>query len=254
LLSSFWQGRLCNRLHRKMIIIDGKKAFIGGENIGDEYLGKDEKNGYWKDMGIIFSGDAALSIQQVFFNDWLQSRSEKVADKKFYPSFPSKTNETVKIIVGGPDSPLTDMSLPYIRLITSAKDKILMISPYFLPNTAILEALHQAAERNVEIHLILPSKSDSKIARITQPFYINNLLKHGIKVSTYDRGFIHSKVMLIDNDVASVGTANLEILSFWKNYEVNSIVYDKEIIQQLQNDFMNDLKYSTTKIFQHTNI
>jgi cardiolipin synthase len=248
LLSGFLQGRLHNRLHRKMIIIDGKRAFIGGENIGDEYLGKNKKIGFWKDTGIIFNGDAALSIQQIFLNDWLQSSSEKVADKNFYPSTPDIANKTVTIILGGPDSPLTDMSLPYIRLINNAKEKVLIVSPYFFPNTAILEAMYKAAERNIDVHLILPSKSNSKIARITTPFFINKLLSHGIKISTYDRGFIHSKIMIIDNNIASVGTANLDILSFWKNYEVNSIIYDKEIIQQLQNDFLNDLKDSTTHL------
>ncbi|MDD3363784.1 MAG: cardiolipin synthase [Syntrophomonas sp.] len=248
LLSGFLQGRLHNRLHHKMIIIDGKKAFIGGENIGDEYLGKNSKIGFWKDTGIIFSGDAALSIQQVFLNDWLQSSNEKVMDKNFYPRNPDIANKTVTIIPGGPDSSLTDMSLPYIKLINNAKEKIFIVTPYFFPNAAILEALYKAAERNIEIHLILPSKTDNKIAQIIEPLYINKLLDHGIKVSTYNRGFIHSKIMIIDNHVASVGSANLEKLSFSKNYEVIGIIYDKEIIHQLQNDFLDNLKDSTTHL------
>lgn len=246
LLSGFLEGRLSNRLHRKMVIIDGEKAFIRGENIGDEYLGKNKKIGFWKDTGIVFNGDAALSIQQIFLNDWLQSSSEKILDKNFYPSTPDIANSTVKIIIGGPDSPLTNMSLPYIRLINNAKSGILIVSPYFFPDTPTLDALYQSAKQNINIHLILPRKSDNVIAQIAQPFYIKKLLKHGITVSTYERGFIHSKVMVIDNDIASIGTANLDILSFFRNYEVNSIIYDKEIIQQLQNDFSNNLKNSTT--------
>jgi len=245
LWSSFWHGSIDNRLHRKMVIIDGKKAFIGGDNIGDEYLGKNKKIGFWKDTAISFSGDAVLSIQQVFLNDWLQASGEKVVDNNFYPSSPEAANNIVKIIPGGPDSPMTDMSLPYIRLVTAAKENIFIASPYFLPNAALLETLYQAAERNVNVQLILPSRSDSRIAKIIQPFYINKLLSHGIKVSTYNRGFLHSKIMIIDNEAASVGSANLDRISFAKNYEVISIIYDKEIIKQLQNDFSNDLKDST---------
>ena len=246
LWSSFWQGRLDNRLHRKMIIIDGKKAFIGGVNIGDEYLGKNEKIGFWKDTEITFSGDAVRSIQQVFLDDWRQSSREKVTDNNFYPSTSARGNKIVKIIPGGPDSPLTDMSLPYIRMISNAKAKVFMASPYLLPNAAILESLYQAAQRNIDVQMILPSKSDNTIMRMIQPFYIKKLLSHGIKVSTYDRGFIHSKIMIIDNDIASVGSANLDRLSFYNNYEVISIIYDKEIIEQLQNDLLNDIKDSTT--------
>ncbi len=246
LWSGFWQGRLDNRLHRKMIIIDGKKAFIGGENIGDEYLGKNKKIGFWKDTGISFSGDAVLSIQQVFLNDWRQSSPEKIADINFYPSNSASANKIVKIIPGGPDSPMTDMSLPYIRLISNAKEKVFMVSPYLLPNAAILEALYQAAQQNIDVQLILPSRSDNTIMRMIQPFYIRKLLAHGIKVSTYNRGFIHSKIMIIDNDIASVGSANLDRFSFYKNYEVTSIFYDKEVIEQLQSDLLNDIKDSTT--------
>jgi len=245
LWSSFWHGCLDNRLHRKIVTIDGKIAFIGGVNFGDEYLGKNEKIGFWKDTGITISGDAALSLQQVFFNDWRQCTGEQVLDKTFYPNTENAANRVVKIIPGGPDSPMTDVSLSYIQLIGNAKEKIVMVSPYFLPNPAVLEALYQAAERNIEVQLIIPSKSDSAIARIVQPFYIKKLLTHGIKVAAYDRGFIHSKIMIIDNEAASIGSANLDLLSFAKNYEVISVIYDKEVIQQLQNDFLNDLNDST---------
>jgi cardiolipin synthase len=251
LWSSFLQGRLHNRLHRKMIIIDGKKAFIGGQNIGDEYLGKNKNIGFWKDTGIIFIGDAALSIQQIFLNDWWQSTSEKVMDKAFYPGIHFMGNKTVNIIIGGPESPLTDMSFTFIKLITNAKEKIYIVSPYFFPDAAVLEALYQAAERDIDVHLLLPSKSDNMITQITNRLYINKLLSHGIKVSTYDRGFIHSKIIIIDNNIASVGTPNLDVISFFKNYEIISIIYDEEIIKQLQNDFSNDLKDSTTHLPEH---
>ena len=141
---------------------------------------------------------------------------------------------------------MTDMSLPYIRLISNAKEKVFMVSPYLLPNAAILEALYQAAQQNIDVQLILPSRSDNTIMRMIQPFYIRKLLAHGIKVSTYNRGFIHSKIMIIDNDIASVGSANLDRFSFYKNYEVTSIFYDKKVIEQLQIDLLNDIKDSTT--------
>jgi len=246
LLSGFLHGRMFNRLHRKMLIIDGKRAFIEGDNIGDEYLGKNKNIGFWKDTSIAFRGNAVLSIQQIFLSDWLQSSGEKIVNEKFYPKPHTTSNKTVNVILGGPDSPLTDTSLPYIKLINNAKEKVLIESPYFIPNAALLEALYKAAGRGIDIHLILPNKSDSKIAQMTKPFYINKLLKHGIKVSTYDKGFIHSKIMIVDNDAASVGTPNLDRLSFSKNYEIMSIIYDKEIINLLQNDFLNNLEDSQT--------
>lgn len=247
LILSTLQGRLPNRLHRKTIIIDGKTAFIGGENIGDEYLGEKKKIGFWKDTGILFRGEAVLAFQEIFLNDWLKSSHEKVLDKSFYPKTTGVSNNTVKIILGSPDSHKTNMSRPYIKLISEAKHEISIKSPYIFPNSAFLKALYQAAERSVNVHLILPSKNDNTIASITQPFFINQLLKHGIRVSTYNRGFIHSKTMIIDKNIASIGTANLDILGFSVNYEVISVIYDKKIINQLQNDFLNDLKYSTSQ-------
>jgi cardiolipin synthase len=246
LLSGFLQGRLGNRLHRKIIVIDGKQAFIGGENIGDEYLGKNNKIGFWKDTGIIYQGDAALAIQQLFLNDWLQASREKITGKSFYPSTSGLMPNMVRVISGGPDSPLTNMSLTYARLVNKAQDQVLITSPYYFPDKAMAQALYKAVQRKVTVHLILPRKSDHKLTRLAQPYYINQLISHGIKVSTYNRGFIHSKIMIIDNQAASIGSANLDRFSFYRNYEVNSIIYNKDVITQLQQDFTRTLKDSTT--------
>lgn len=243
--SGFWQGRLDNRLHRKIIIIDGKSAYIGGENIGDEYLGKNPKIGFWKDTGISLKGDSVLSIQQVFLNDWLQSTHEKIEEPNFYPLASGIGDKSVNIIPGSPDSRKMNISLPYINLVNSAKSKIYMVSPYFIPNNALLKAVYGAAERNIDIQLILPAKNDDLLARLIQPFYIKNLLSHGIKVYTYNQGFIHSKIMIVDDEAASVGSANFDRLSLSRNYEIISVIYDKELIKQLQNDFLNDLEDST---------
>jgi cardiolipin synthase len=246
LVSAFFQGRLLNRLHRKIIIIDGKKAFIGGQNIGDEYLSRDEKIGYWKDTGLVFSGDAVLSSQQIFFSDWLQASGEKVMGIDFYPDTPAIENKTITIITGNPDSPLTNMSIPYIQMINSAKEKIYIVTPYFFPDAATLGALYQTAGRNVDIHILLPDQSDHILLDITKPLYIKKLLAHGIKVSTYNRGFNHSKIIIIDDSLASIGTANMEKFGFFKSYEVTCVIYDNKKIKELQNDFLNDISSSTT--------
>jgi cardiolipin synthase len=154
-------------------------------------------------------------------------------------------NKEVKIIPGDPDSPLTDISKSYSNIISNAKEKVIIITPYFFPNKDILNALYDASKRNIDVHIVLPGRNDNILARIFKPYYIKKLLSHGIKVSTYNKDFIHSKIVIIDDDIASVGTANFDLLSIYKNYEVISIVYDEEIIKQLQNDFLNVLADST---------
>lgn len=243
--SGVWQGRLDNRLHRKMIIIDGKEAFIGGENIGDEYLGRNPRIGFWKDTEVNLTGDSVLSIQQIFLNDWWQTTHEKIESPDFYPAYRNPADKTVSILPGGPDSRATDMSLPYINLVNSAHQKIYMASPYFFPNNAFLKALYDAVGRNIEVSLVLPAKSDIILVRWLQPYYTRKLLNHGIKVYTYDQGFIHSKIMIIDDEAVSVGSANLDRLSFSRNYEITGIFYDKSLITELQNDFINDLNNSS---------
>jgi cardiolipin synthase len=248
LWSGFIQGRLDNRLHRKTIIIDGKLAFIGGENIGNEYLGKSKKTGYWKDTGIIFYGDASRSVQEIFLNDWYQASHENVANDDFYPRNDGISAKTVTILPGGPDSPLTKMNVVQTNLITKAQDKIFIATPYFFPDVSVLKALYGAAARGIDVNIIIPSHGDSKLGAVANYFYMKKLLNHGIKVSTYNKGFIHSKVIIIDDNIASVGSANLEKFSEMKNYEITSILYDQELIQELKNDFTNDLKDSTTHL------
>lgn len=245
LLKSFIQGRFSNRLHRKIIIIDGRTAFIGGQNIGDEYLGKDQDIGYWKDSGIFLSGKCVASLQQIFFNDWFMACMEKITDTKYYPTALAESDQPIKIILGGPDSRSTDISHSFINLLSRSKKNVYIISPYFVPDNKLLQALYACAERGIDVQIILPAKSDHPIAQTIMPYYISKLMKKGIKVFAYHNGFIHSKIIIIDGEIASIGTANMDIISFRRSHELLAILNDKEIINQLVIDFNNDLLAST---------
>jgi cardiolipin synthase len=241
--SALFQGRINNRLHRKIIVIDGHHSFIGGENIGDEYLGK-KKIGYWRDTDVLFSGGAAHSLQQVFLYDWFLSTKERISALKFFPKTKSISSQKVTIIPGGPESSFNNMGTVHLKLISSARQKIYIESPYFIPSSRVLKALNGASEKGIEIHLLIPRKADHWVTKLAGQYYMGKVLKHGVKISTYDKGFLHSKLIIVDSKVVSVGSANFNQRSFSKDYEITSIVYNKDTVRQFEQVFFTDLKSS----------
>lgn len=244
-------SRINYRNHRKIIVIDGKKSFIGGINISDSYRNDDlEKDDlYWRDTHLMIDGPATIHLQYLFLCDWNFCSNQRLQfDHEYFPLYLEEEeihNELVQIVPSGPDSFIPVILYSLIEAIGSAKERILITSPYFIPGESLIDALIIAAKSGIEVKLLVPGISDSKMVNAAARAYYTELLKHGIRIFLYEKGFVHAKTMVIDDNLAVVGTANMDYRSFDLNFEVNAIIYSKEIAGQLQNAFGEDLKYST---------
>ncbi|WIV12622.1 cardiolipin synthase [Proteiniborus sp. MB09-C3] len=235
--------RINYRNHRKLAIIDGKCGFIGGFNIGNEYLGLSKKFGYWRDTHLKIEGSAVLMMQTRFFLDWRHASKEKTAyDEKYYPLIQSKGKTGIQIVSSGPDSEQEQIKIGYIKMIASARESIYIQTPYFVPDQSILEALKIASLSGVDVKIMIPNKPDHMFVYWASYSYIGELLDSGIKAYTYENGFIHAKTIVVDGKIASVGTANIDVRSFKLNFEVNAFIYDTKTSTRLKEIFENDLK------------
>lgn len=232
------------RNHRKIIVIDGKVGFLGGLNIGDEYLGHDPKLGYWRDTHMKIEGEAVYSLQNIFLRDWKFVSNEYISSKKYYPKLEYYGEELVQLTSSGPDTDWQPIMQAYFAMISNAKDRIWITTPYLVPGESINTALMAAALSGVDVRIIIPNKPDHMLVYWASRGNVEDLLKAGVKVYTYEKGFIHSKVLLVDGAAATVGSANLDIRSLEINFEVNSFIYDEDVIKRLETDFKNDIKNS----------
>ncbi|NIK79470.1 cardiolipin synthase [Paenibacillus castaneae] len=230
------------RNHRKLVIIDGKIGYIGGFNIGDEYLGLDKHFGEWRDTHLKVRGNAVLQMQAQFLMDWNLAASGKILLNEMY--FPIISDDVGKIgmqlVASGPDTEYQQIKNSYIKMIYAAKETICMQTPYFIPDESLMTALKIAALSGVDVRIMLPSKPDHFFVYWATHSYLGELLSGGVKCYLYERGFLHAKTLVIDGKVASVGTANLDIRSFKLNFEMNAFVYDTQTAAKLQHIFEMD--------------
>jgi cardiolipin synthase len=239
------------RNHRKIVVIDGKVGFLGGMNIGDEYLGKG-KLGFWRDIHIKVKGDFVLGLQAVFLNDYLQIKRSNGSQSvfvegadKYCPEVTIEGNKIMQLVHSGPDSEYPSIMQCALKMITMAKKSIFIVTPYFVPTESLLEALKVAALGGVDIRILFPGKYDHYIVYQASQTYLRELSKYKVKIYFYDKNaFIHSKAITIDGEISSVGTANMDIRSYMLNYEVNTVIYDEEITRQLEESFLKDIEKS----------
>lgn len=239
-----FQFRFNYRNHRKIAVIDGRCAYVGGFNIGREYLGVDKKYGYWRDTHLKIKGDAVNDLQLRFMLDWNYAAKENLfKDSKYfgYKYHKPKGNIGMQIISSGPDSKYQTIRDNYLRLINKAKKTIYIHSPYFIPDEAVFNSLKIAALSGVEVKLIIPCKPDHPFVYWVTHSYAGDLLGSGVKVYTYQNGFLHAKGMMVDGIVSSYGTANMDMRSFALNFEVNAVIYNAEITSKLETQFLEDL-------------
>jgi cardiolipin synthase len=224
------------RNHRKIVVIDGLIGFIGGVNVSDKYIEATEL-GIWKDMHLQIEGPAVDSIHRVFIKDYhFASKEEILISEKYLPENPARGNTRVQIVTSGPDSKQPAVMQQYIAMINSAKESIFIANPYFIPGTTVLEALKIAALSGITISLLIPKKSDSLMARYSMFSRFEELLAVGVKI--YLRtDFSHSKVILIDNELVSVGSGNFDHRSFEHNFEANALVYDEAVVTTICKEF-----------------
>ncbi|GGA03350.1 cardiolipin synthase [Paenibacillus marchantiophytorum] len=243
-LIAFFDKRMNYRNHRKIIVIDGLVGFLGGINIGDEYLGADPKLGFWRDTHLKLYGDAVYYLQQTFITDWMFVSKDRLSDSTFFPEHGVPASSLAQVISSGPDAHWDAIQEMFFAGIVAAKKRIYMTTPYFIPDPSITMALKTAVISGVDVRIILPYQADSKIVQYASRSYLLELMQAGVQFYLYRKGFIHAKVMLIDHLMATVGTANVDMRSFFSNFELNAVMFNKDVIGRLEDDFLMDLKDS----------
>ena len=244
-------SKLNYRNHRKIVIVDGKTGFIGGLNVGDEYWVGSNKLGFWRDTHFKIQGEAVYILQYIFLMDWYYAAGKKIGEyKNYFPDHRYYGEELIQIAASGPDHPWEGIQQAYFTSIATAQEKIYIESPYFIPDESLLMALKTSALSGVDVRLILPDKPDHKTVFWASRSYIYELLEAGVRVFLYNKGFIHAKILLVDGIVASVGTANMDIRSFRLNFEVNALIYNKDTVARLEEDFFQDIEESTEIILE----
>ncbi|MFG0214898.1 cardiolipin synthase [Brevibacillus porteri] len=239
----FLNFRVNFRNHRKLTIIDGKIGYIGGFNIGDEYLGKDKKLGYWRDTHLLIEGRAVYMLQARFFLDWNLSAPKRMHESLAY--FPeiheSEGTIGVQIVSSGPNSEKEQIKHAFLKMIYKARKKIYLQTPYFVPDEGMLTALKMAAMSGVDVRVMVPGKPDHLLVFWATHSYLGDLLKSGVRCYLYEKGFMHAKTIVVDTQLSSVGTANVDIRSFKLNFETNAFMYDSQMAEELEELFVSDL-------------
>jgi cardiolipin synthase len=232
------------RNHRKIVVVDGKIGFVGGMNIGDEYLGNNPRLGYWRDTHMRIEGEGVYVLQNIFLKDWEFVSGEYLEGIEHYPKIDYRGNELLQISTSGPDSDWESIQQAYFTMITAAKTRIWIMTPYLVPDKSLSVALKTAALSGLDVRIIIPSKPDHFTVYWASRGNIEDLMEAGVRIYTYQKGFMHSKVFIVDDTVASVGTANLDIRSLEINFEVNAFIYNRKTVRKLEMDFLSDIEES----------
>lgn len=239
--------RLNYRNHRKIVVIDGRIGYVGGFNVGDEYLGLDKKFGYWRDTHLRIEGSAIHPLQTRFLLDWNQASALDDIDyaERYFPAIPMKGSVGLQIVSSGPDAEWEQIKDGYLKMIFLAKEYIYIQTPYFIPDVSFLDALRIACLSGVDVRIMIPNKPDHMFVYWATYSNVGKLLKAGAKVYIYENGFIHSKQIVVDDEVSTVGTANIDVRSFKLNFEINAFIYDREKSHELAELFESDMQLST---------
>ncbi|GGJ69919.1 cardiolipin synthase [Anoxybacillus voinovskiensis] len=238
----FLNNKINFRNHRKIIVVDGTVGFVGGLNIGDEYLGKNEYFGFWRDTHLWIRGEAVRTLQLIFLQDWYYMTGETLLTLNYLSPTLTFSGDRggVQLIAGGPDQEWEVIKHLFFAMITSAKQSIWIASPYFIPDEDILTALKVAALSGIDVRILAPKRPDKKIVFYASRSYFPELLEAGIDIYEYNKGFLHSKIIVVDGELASIGTANMDMRSFHLNFEVNAFLYHTESTKKLVEDFLQD--------------
>jgi cardiolipin synthase len=240
--------RINNRNHRKILVIDGDVSFVGGYNIGKEYAGQGPL-GYWRDCMVRIEGSGSILAEKRFVLDWNFAAEDHLEVERYAPTKPGKGKTGIQVISCGPDTRDKPIEEQYIKMITSAKDYIYIQTPYLVPGEAITAALVTAAKSGVDVRLMIPSKPDHPFVYWASLENAGELLNAGVRVHQFKKdGFIHAKVVVVDDIMASIGSANLDRRSFELNFETNALVYDRELVPQIKSAYIDDIAKNCTEL------
>ncbi len=236
------------RNHRKVVVVDGELAWIGGHNVGDEYLGRDPEFGRWRDTHMQIQGPSALGAQLSFAEDWHWATDE-ILELDWSPKTAPGGDADVLIMPTGPADELETASLMFNLAINDAVERIWITSPYFVPDRALLQALQLAGLRGLDVRILIPEKPDHLLVYLAAFSYLEDAGRTGVRFFRYDDGFLHQKVMLIDDDVATIGTANFDNRSLRLNFEITAVVdrhpaFIKDVEEMLEEDFLRSREIS----------
>ncbi len=249
--------RIDFRNHRKIVVVDGQTGFTGGLNIGREYLGLDPSIGHWRDTHMQIDGPAVLALQRAFGEDWAATTGELLEDAAFYPTdFPQTLTGaearqeglrgshgcTVQIIDSGPDRQWSPITHLFSQAFTSAQQQLWLTTPYFIPSETIESAMIGAALRGVDVRLLVPQRADSWVVTLASRSYFQPMLRAGVKIYAYQKGFVHAKTIVIDDWMSTIGSANLDTRSFQLNFELNALIYSEDFAATMKNRFLQDLE------------
>jgi len=230
------------RDHRKIVVIDGKIGFLGGINIADHYVNNGKHN-FWRDTHLRIEGEAVKPLQILFLTTWDFVKGNTIQlSEKYFPEERPENVAGVQIVASGPDTDWPFIMEAVFAAIAAARNYIYITTPYFIPNDEIMTALQTAARSQVEVKLLIPATSDSWISGSATNSYLDALLDSGVRVYRYHKGFIHAKTMVLDDEICSIGTANMDYRSFEINFEVNAFIYNRETSRFLRQQFEEDLK------------
>lgn len=243
-VNRFWWSRLqLNfRNHRKIVVSDGNVAFIGGLNVGDEYLGRNQRFGAWRDTHLELRGPVVEAIQLVFVEDWFWATNE--LPKLAWNSKSDPADQIAAVIPTGPSDPADSWQLVVAEAANSSRKRLWIASPYFVPDEGVLTALQAAAIRGVDVRILLPERPDHLLVWLSSFSYYEQSLPYGIRLFRYHRGFLHQKVMLIDDRLAAVGTANLDNRSFRLNFEITAFCTSHRFVSQIREMLETDFSHS----------
>ncbi|MDT7013429.1 cardiolipin synthase [Levilactobacillus namurensis] len=254
--------RLNFRDHRKIVTVDGRIGYVGGFNIGDQYLGRKEKFGYWRDTHLRIVGSGVFALQARFMLDWNATDKDhpfddSVIDHRYFPLTKVKGETSLQIVSSGPDSDLQQIKMGYMRLIQTAEKRLWIQTPYLIPDDSVLDSLRIAAMAGIDVRIMIPDKPDHAFVYRATQYYARQLAEDGVKIYYYHNGFIHAKTMVVDGKIASVGSANMDYRSFKLNFEINAFIYDSAIATQLEDIFEADMRHSeliTTEKFNQQSL
>jgi cardiolipin synthase len=241
-----------HRDHRKILIVDGKVAIMGGINISEVYSSnpfKRKKNQkapiHWRDTDIQIEGPAVAELQKLFFATWLQQKGAELSGPNYFPALKEAGNALVRVVGATPGETNRIPFIMYVSAITFAAHSIHMTSSYFIPDDQIVKALVDAAGRGVDVKIILPGITDSQLALHAQRFHYSELLKSGVKIYERDTSLLHAKTAVIDQVWSTVGSTNMDFLSLLNNDEVNAVILNREFAVEIEKMFVGDLENSS---------
>lgn len=229
------------RNHRKIVVIDGKIGFMGGMNIADRY-NKGTNWGTWRDSHFKFVGKGVLGLQSAFLVDWYVASKQLIDDASYYPQSQIADDNIMQIITSGPVGPWRTLLQATIFAIANAKKSIYIQTPYFLPTEGLNQALQTAALGGIDVRLMLPKRSDTRTVNMATHSFIDDMVKAGAKVYFYKPGFLHAKLLVIDDNLTDIGSANMDFRSFEHNFEINAFIYQSKFAQEMKKVFLNDMQ------------